>query len=294
MIGEKKRYWELDFVRGLCVLLMIFDHAMFSFADVLPGIWEMFNVKFFGGLPDLALDYWTWNFRQVFRIFVFTAFFVLCGISCTFSRSNLKRGIKAFLVATAITLAVCEIFTRMSKLLYFADLGQLDLVMAIKVILPIHFCQIMVWVIIVAILIDNKPMITFSALCGLLASLFYLAYPIEGLSASFLHVRAFNSIFTHSLAFVTSINMMLLGMVKFKLKDFKITIGLLLCIVAYGFVMNLVFPGENYMFMIENPTSLSFGPVPYQLVFALLVLGFLSIFYLVPYWIEKRKSQKEQ
>lgn len=109
MIGEKKRYWELDFVRGLCVLLMIFDHAMFSFADVLPGIWEMFNVKFFGGLPDLALDYWTWNFRQVFRIFVFTAFFVLCGISCTFSRSNLKRGIKAFLVATAITYVTATI-----------------------------------------------------------------------------------------------------------------------------------------------------------------------------------------
>ena len=199
---------------------------------------------------------------------------------------------RKFLVATAITLAVCEIFTRMSKLLYFADLGQLDLVMAIKVILPIHFCQIMVWVIIVAILIDNKPMITFSALCGLLASLFYLAYPIEGLSASFLHVRAFNSIFTHSLAFVASINMMLLGMVKFKLKDFKITIGFLLCIVAYGFIMNLVFPGENYMFMIENPTSLTFGPVPYQLVFALLILAFLSVFYLVPHWIEKRKMKK--
>lgn len=196
------------------------------------------------------------------------------------------------LVAAAIILAVCEIFTRVSKLLYFADLGQLDVTMAIKVIVPIHFCQIMVWFIIVAILIDNKPMISFSALCGLLASLFYLAYPIEGLSASFLHVRAFNSIFTHSLAFVTSINMMLLGMVKFRLKDFPKTLLFLVCIVIYGFIMNLVFPGENYMFMMENPTSLTFGPVPYQLVFALLIFVFLSVFYVVPHLIEKRKAKK--
>ncbi len=103
MIGERKRFWELDFIRGLCVILMIFDHAMFSLGDVLPSVWDFYGKRFWVGLSGLAVDYWSWRFREIFRIFVFTAFFVVCGISCTFSRSNLKRGFKAFLVAAAIT-----------------------------------------------------------------------------------------------------------------------------------------------------------------------------------------------
>jgi len=85
------------------MILIVFGHAMYSFAEVLPVIWDVLNVKYFTKMPDLGWDYWEWNFREVVRIFVITAFFVLCGISCTFSRSNLKRGIKTFGVAIAIT-----------------------------------------------------------------------------------------------------------------------------------------------------------------------------------------------
>lgn len=98
-----KRYWELDFVRGLCVALMIFDHAMFSFGYILPQVWDTFGVGFWSGLNELAIDYWNWTFRQIFREFVCAAFFVLCGISCTLSKSNFKRGFFAFCIAAVIT-----------------------------------------------------------------------------------------------------------------------------------------------------------------------------------------------
>ena len=196
------------------------------------------------------------------------------------------------LVIVAWVLVICEIMTRVSKLFYFADLGTLDLVLAIKTILPIHFCQVMIWVIIFAIIFDYKPLLGFSALCGLIAGTVYLAYPIEGLSASFLHIRAFNSIFSHSLAFVASLNMLLLGVAKIDIKDMLKTYLILIAVVIYGFIMNLIFPGENYMFMIENPTGISTGPIPYQLVFAVIIATFIALFYLIPYWIKKAKVKK--
>ena len=103
MIGEKKRYWDLDFVRGICVLLMIFDHTMYSIADILPNLFGMRDVDFMYKLSNFAIEYWNWDFREIFRLFVCAAFFVLCGISCTFSRSNIIRGLKALLVSFLIT-----------------------------------------------------------------------------------------------------------------------------------------------------------------------------------------------
>ena len=35
----RERIWELDFIRGLCVFLMIFDHMMFDLAYVFNDAW---------------------------------------------------------------------------------------------------------------------------------------------------------------------------------------------------------------------------------------------------------------
>lgn len=195
------------------------------------------------------------------------------------------------LKVVAWTLAVCEIVTRISKLVYFADLGQLDFVMAVKIIVPLQFCQLMVWVIIVAILTNNRSVLSFGCLCGLLGATFFLAYPIEGLSASFFNIRAFNSVFTHSLAFVAAVNLFALGEVKLEMKDLGKTFLLLLGIVAYGGLANLIFKGENYMFMIENPTKLTFGKIPYQVIFALLVAGFIVFCYFGFWLVDKIRAR---
>ena len=34
----KERFWELDFARGICVVLMVFDHCMYCMWGILPFI----------------------------------------------------------------------------------------------------------------------------------------------------------------------------------------------------------------------------------------------------------------
>lgn len=99
----KERYWELDFVRGLCVTLMVFDHFMFCMWGVLPFINEVLGTSFLAGAEKLGTAYWVWPFRQNFRFWVVTAFFILCGISCTLTRGNFRRSIPLALVAAGIT-----------------------------------------------------------------------------------------------------------------------------------------------------------------------------------------------
>ena len=151
---------------------------------------------------------------------------------------------------------------------------------------------------IISILIDYKPMMSFGAVCGLLGTLVYLLYPAEGLGASFIHFRAFSSIFTHSIGFVVCINMFIFRMIKLDIKDMWKTFALLASMALYCGLMNLLFPYDangnlnNYLFMIKNPTPINTGFIPYQLVFALVACVFFASMYLIPYFIDKYKNKK--
>lgn len=43
----KERFWELDFLRGLCVVLMVFDHFMYCLWDIMPSINQMLGTDLF-------------------------------------------------------------------------------------------------------------------------------------------------------------------------------------------------------------------------------------------------------
>lgn len=101
------RIWELDFIRGLCVLLMILDHALFDLGFVFLEQWFPGGGE--GLLPALcrfARDfYWGHPLRVLIQPLVVLAFMLVSGISCGFSRSNLRRGLKLLAVALLLTLA---------------------------------------------------------------------------------------------------------------------------------------------------------------------------------------------
>lgn len=100
----RNRIWELDFLRGVCVLLMIFDHFMFDIGDIFGKAWAAAQgTEFFQGLYERALIYAESPLRLVTRDIVVWIFALLCGISCSFSRSNLKRGIEVAVFALIIT-----------------------------------------------------------------------------------------------------------------------------------------------------------------------------------------------
>lgn len=101
--ARRERYWEIDFLRGVCVLLMVFDHFMYCLWDVMPAINSFLGTSLFAGLRETAMQYWNWNVRENVRGVVICMFFVLCGISCTLTRGNLRRFVPLAAVAVGIS-----------------------------------------------------------------------------------------------------------------------------------------------------------------------------------------------
>jgi uncharacterized membrane protein len=81
-----KRIWEIDFLRGFAVLLMLAGHFIMDFQIFLGVV-----IIDFQSAPGSWL-------RQLFNLFIFTA-----GISSVFSRSNVKRGLKILALAVLET-----------------------------------------------------------------------------------------------------------------------------------------------------------------------------------------------
>lgn len=105
---SKKRIFELDFLRGFSILLMIFDHAMFLAAYTFGMAWfgsrPIAHSSFFADLTIFARWYWTSAPRNIIHPIILFIFFSISGISSYFSRSNLKRGAELGIVAIAYSL----------------------------------------------------------------------------------------------------------------------------------------------------------------------------------------------
>lgn len=129
----KKRYWEIDFARGICVILMILDHVMYSVAAVAPIIDSVLGTCLWTEASEFAVWYWRHPIRAVVRPIVVCAFFVICGISCTLSRSEIKRGMLTFLLGCGITTvtSIVDLGFDMGVTILFGVLHMLGLAMLI-------------------------------------------------------------------------------------------------------------------------------------------------------------------
>lgn len=109
------RIWELDFLRGFAIIMMVFDHLMYDLKSLpnLFGNFYLIDNPFIHSAYQFGLDYWTSDLRAGGH-YVFVAIFLLVsGISFNFSRDNLKRGTRFLAVAlliSAVTLAI-ELFS---------------------------------------------------------------------------------------------------------------------------------------------------------------------------------------
>lgn len=92
----RARVWELDFLRGVCIILMILDHLAMLIAFVFGPAW--FGRYLVGESATAEFCRWCdWFYfdseaRRVLHPLVLFVFFSISGISCTFSRSNFRRG----------------------------------------------------------------------------------------------------------------------------------------------------------------------------------------------------------
>jgi uncharacterized membrane protein len=97
-----KRAWELDLLRGICILLVVWDHTCFNM------MYYAHDWAAVGGLlaamGEFGAAYWYSTLRRVVKPFVLFLFFFISGICTQMTKNNLFRGLKLAAVAGFITL----------------------------------------------------------------------------------------------------------------------------------------------------------------------------------------------
>ncbi len=92
------RIWEIDFLRGVSIILMVCYHLLFDLGEF-RGL-----KRFLGFSTDLSTTAWTIA-QHVFAVL----FVVLSGVSATLTRSNARRGLRLLAVSLLVT-AVTYVF----------------------------------------------------------------------------------------------------------------------------------------------------------------------------------------
>lgn len=122
--SKKHRIWEIDALRGFCILLMILDHFFITLTFVYGIKWfghQLTGTSFLAKLCRFGLWYYNSLPRTVIHPIIAFLFIWICGISCGFSKSNFKRGIQLFIIAIAVTL-LTYIFDKQGSLVLFGIL----------------------------------------------------------------------------------------------------------------------------------------------------------------------------
>lgn len=104
---KRKRVWEIDFLRGVCVILMVLDHLALLLAEFFGPTWYGWGFARKGTGDAFTTFCYNWingDAREIIHPIVLFVFFSISGISCTFSRNNAKRGLMLGDVALLYTL----------------------------------------------------------------------------------------------------------------------------------------------------------------------------------------------
>ena len=89
-----QRIWEIDFLRGLAIILMVCYHLLFDLGEFV-GI-----ERFLGWSTDLTTRAW-----MIAQYFFAGLFVVLSGTSSTLSRNNIRRGLRLLAVSILVSAA---------------------------------------------------------------------------------------------------------------------------------------------------------------------------------------------
>ena len=103
--SARRRIWELDFLRGVFILLMIMDHTFFDigYPPMFGNVWAHSGNEAAAKMVEFCQYYWDHPARLWVHDIVLWGFFVLCGMSVAFSRNNYVHSAKIAVCAVIIT-----------------------------------------------------------------------------------------------------------------------------------------------------------------------------------------------
>ena len=125
------RIWEIDFLRGIAFLCMVYDHVIFDLNYI-------FNIR-----TNLF-----WGYDYLIGDFSAVLFMILCGISTNLSHSSIKRGLTVCGSALLISLVtyLIDVFTSAGLFIKFGILHLLGIAMILS-----HFVKKLPNIVIIAI-----------------------------------------------------------------------------------------------------------------------------------------------
>lgn len=106
VLSSGKRIWEIDLLRGIAIWGMMIDHYVYDFYELFPQFIPNWNKGWLHNFNDFASKYWVHDFRVFVRLFGVFLFVFLCGISCKFAKSNIKRGLMILGLGGVVTVAL--------------------------------------------------------------------------------------------------------------------------------------------------------------------------------------------
>ena len=124
---NKNRVWEIDFLRGFAVAMLVFDHLMFLVAHIFGPEWRYCaynNMPFFEDWFLFAKKYWYSDLREFWEPMFAGLFILISGISTTFSKNNFKRGY--LLLIFSLLLSIVSYYVMPDNFIHFGVLHLLS------------------------------------------------------------------------------------------------------------------------------------------------------------------------
>ena len=239
--------------------------------------------------PSLPKSEYLYNLRHII-VLIITAVLAIT-LSIIFRKKSERTKNTLFYILGSV-FVFFETSTRIINLIIAKSYSLLSV---LEIILPMHICSVMVWCLIFAIFLKKQFLINYSVIGGFIATLAFLLYPAVGLNKVYMTFTCIYSTVSHSIGFVTSILLMTLGKAKFEFKNIWQSYLCLIIMFIWGAILNfIIFPGADYMYMINDPLELNLS-FPYQYLYSALLIAYTSIFYIIYTIIQKckRKTKTE-